>query len=224
MATRLDEREALAAPRVISPRSDAAIDRVLRSLAPAGVVTGSRRIDDADLATLHPLEQLIVAGSVPKRQNEFATGRALLRELTGSAGPIGVTASRAPAWPSGVRGSLAHDRHHAVAAVTRDPRIGALGIDIEPAGLLADDLARLILRPEERGLDAHLAFALKEATYKAWSALGGPILDHHDVVLTVRHGRFRARVVDAGVAYGGVFATVCDSTVALVVVPAEDRR
>ena len=65
---------------------------------------------------------------------------------------------------------------------------------------------------------------LKEATYKAWSALGGPILDHHNVVLTVRHGRFRAHVVDAGVAYGGVFATVCDSTVALVVVPAEDRR
>ena len=103
-----------------------------------------------------------MAGSVPKRQNGSATGRALLRELTGSAQADRRHRQPGARLASGCAGiGLAHDRHHAVAAVTRDPHIGALGIDVEPAGLLADDLARLILRPEERGLDAHLAFAFE---------------------------------------------------------------
>ena len=54
-----------------------------------------------------------------------------------------------------------------------DPAIVALGIDIEPATPLSAGVARLILRPEERHLDPHLAFVLKEAAYKAWSELGG---------------------------------------------------
>ena len=55
-------------------------------------------------------------------------------------------------------------------------------------------MAALILRPEEQSLDAHLVFSLKEAAYKAWSAMGGRFLDHQEVVVSVRGSRFgRAR-------------------------------
>jgi len=197
---------------------------VLRSLAPATVRTGARRIDPSHCTALHAEEHQFVRRAVPKRRNEFATGRLLLRELLDHDGVIGVAPSRAPSWPAGTRGSLAHDRHHAVAAVTRDHRISAIGIDIEPSYELSSELAGAILRPEERAMDAHLVFALKEAAYKAWSSLGGRMLEHHDVVVSTEGGRFEARIVDDDVAYHGSFSTVCDSTVALVIVQAEDQQ
>ena len=196
------------------------IDRALRFLAPPTVRARSRRIDGADWEALHESEQQLVAAAVAKRRHEFATGRVLLRHVLGYEGPIGIEPSRAPSWPAGTRGSLAHDRHVAVAAVTRDPSIIAIGIDVEPTALLSPEMAEVILRPEERSLDAHLAFALKEATYKAWSALGGRMLDHHDVLVAAQDGRFRALVVKDGVPFDGAYVTIDERMVALVVVTA----
>jgi len=196
------------------------LDRALRSLAPVAVRTGSRRIDPSDVALLEPIELAAVERSVAKRRNEFATGRALLRELIGCRDGIAIAEGRAPLWPAGFCGSLAHDHHCAVAAVTDDCSIRALGIDVEPTAPLAPDIARLILRADEAGIDAHLAFSLKEAAYKAWSATGGRLLDHLDVRLSIGDGRFDAVVVDDGVAFAGRFAIVGDRTVALVVVRA----
>ena len=110
-----------------------------------------------------------------KRRHEFATGRALLRQLIGSDVAIPVGPDRAPVLPAGVRASLAHDHGLAVAAVTTDPRVRALGIDIEPVDPLPPDIATVVLRPDEVGLDAHHAFTMKEAAYKAWSRLGGAL-------------------------------------------------
>jgi 4'-phosphopantetheinyl transferase EntD len=199
------------------------IDRALRSLAPGTVRTGCRRIDAADGASLHETERRLVMNAVPKRRHEFASGRVLLRELLDHTGPIGIEPGRAPSWPPGTRGSLAHDHHFAVAAVTFSPGIRALGIDIEPTTELPPEMADAILRPEERSLDAHVAFTLKEAAYKAWSSLGGRILEHHDMLLCARDGWFQARVVDDDVSFVGAFVTVGGRTVALVVVPAEDE-
>jgi enterobactin synthetase component D len=195
------------------------IDEALRALAPPTVRIGSRCIDPADLARLEPVERAAVERAVAKRRNEFATGRVLLRELIGCRGGIAVAESRAPRWPPGFCGSLAHDHGCAVAAVTDDRSIRALGIDVEPTAPLAPDLARLILRADESGIDAHLAFSLKEAAYKAWSATGGRLLDHHEVRLTIGAGHFDAVVVDDGVTFAGRFAIVGERTVALVVVP-----
>jgi 4'-phosphopantetheinyl transferase EntD len=195
------------------------LDQALRALAPPTVRIGSRCIDPSDVARLEPVELAAVEQAVAKRRNEFATGRVLLRQLLGCRDGIAVTEGRAPRWPAGFCGSLAHDRECAVAAVTDDPSIWALGIDIEPTAPLAADLARLILRPDEAGIDAHLAFSLKEAAYKAWSATGGRLLDHHEVRLTIGDGRFVAAVVDDGVTFAGRFAIVGDRTLALVVVP-----
>ena len=85
--------------------------------------------------------------------------------------------------------------------MSEDPlTVRAIGIDVESTVLLSDDMAALILRPEERSLDAHLVFSLKEAAYKAWSAMGGRFLDHHDVLVAVHGTRFDALVVADDVA------------------------
>jgi 4'-phosphopantetheinyl transferase EntD len=197
------------------------IDGALRALAPRAVLTGSRRITGSDMAGLHAEERELIKHAVPKRQHEFATGRALLRQLLGASTPVMADDRRAPRWPAGFRGSLAHDDRCAVAAITQDLLIRAVGIDVEPTVRLADDMAALILRPEEQPLDAHLVFCLKEAAYKAWSAMGGRFLDHQEVLVSVRGSRFDALVVDDDVVLEGRFTVVGDRTVALVVVASD---
>lgn len=200
-------------------RADDVLDVAVASLAPPSVLTGSRRIDPADLAQLLGGEAAAVQRAVPSRQAEFATGRVLLRELLGVDVAIPVGGDRAPVLPDGVVGSLAHDHDVAVAAVSRDTALVAIGVDVEPMRPLERGVAALILRPDEHGLDAHLAFVLKEAAYKAWSRSGGRFLDHQDVRLEVGDdGTFTADVVDDGVRLSGRYAAAGDRWVALVVV------
>jgi 4'-phosphopantetheinyl transferase EntD len=199
------------------------VGAALRALAPAAVRTACRVINPDDWVGLHEAERRLVARAVPKRQHEFATGRAVLRELFASSEPILADGRRAPAWPAGACGSLAHDDRYVVAAVSTDPGVRALGIDVEPATPLPADLAEVILRPDERHVDAHLAFALKEAVYKAWSSLGGEMLEHHDVRVTLRGSHLVATVDGDARRFRGRFATVCGHIVALVVVPQEAR-
>jgi 4'-phosphopantetheinyl transferase EntD len=196
----------------------------LRTMAPAGVSTGARNIGGNDIASMLPAERAAIAGSVAVRQHEFATGRALLRELLGSDIEIPIGPTRAPQLPGGIVASLAHDRSAAVAALTGNPSVTALGIDIEPATPLDDSMARVILRDDEAGIDAHLAFTLKEAAYKAWSNAGGRLLEHHDVRLTLDEKRFTAEVVGDNTFLDGSFRHVAGWYVALVVDTRADRR
>jgi 4'-phosphopantetheinyl transferase EntD len=198
------------------------IGEALRSLAPSWVHTGARTIDASDLAGLWSGERAAVAGAVSRRQAEFATGRALLRELIGDDVEIPVGADRRPQFPDGVIGTLAHDQAVAVAATSTWPSCRALGVDVEPAVALPPSEAQLILRPEERHLDAHLGFVLKEAVYKAWSSLGGELLDHHDVTVDVdgSAGEFTAVVHRDPATFTGRFVAVEGRSVALVVVEA----
>jgi len=201
------------------PRVDqVALDGALAAMAPPGIVTGSRLITPADFESLHMSERAAVANAVPVRRHEFASGRALLRDLAGTIEAIPVGPTRAPLLPPGVVGSLAHDRLVAVAAVSRDPSVAALGIDVEPTEPLATEMARVILRDDERALDAHLAFTLKEAAYKAWSTGGGRMLDHHEVRVSVEGWSFTATVLPDGRELRGRFATVAGRHVALVIV------
>jgi 4'-phosphopantetheinyl transferase EntD len=209
------------------PRRTASDDRsigeivvALRRIAPASTVVGARRIDVGDITRLHVDEAESIANAVLKRQREFATGRRLLRELIGTDLAILPGPTRAPCLPAGVCGTLAHDDVVAVAAISRHPSIVALGIDVEPATSLAPEVAALILRPEEAMLDPHLAFTLKEAAYKAWSGIGGRILDHQDVSLQVDGARFRAVVVPDEVVFDGSLAHASGRWLAIVAVHA----
>ena len=202
----------------MSGHSEREIDAALRALATADIRVGSRRITARDVADLRPTEAMHVRHAVGRRRQEFATGRALLRELMGSERDIPVAADRSPVLPEGFRGSLAHDEELAIAAVSDDPTVLAIGIDLEPATPLESDLAGLILRPDEDVLDAHLAFTLKEAAYKAWSTMGGRLLDHADVRLNVAPDTFRAEVVPDGVTLTGRWGAAAGRWIALVVV------
>ncbi|MCU1503874.1 MAG: phosphopantetheinyltransferase component of enterobactin synthase multienzyme complex [Ilumatobacteraceae bacterium] len=194
------------------------IDRALASLALPGVVTGARLIDGRDLARLFPVEAASVGRAVDRRRHEFATGRALLRELLRRDVAMPVRPDRAPQLPPGVVGSLAHDADVAVAALSIDARFTALGIDVEPATSLSAEIAAVVLRADEAGLDAHLAFTLKEAVYKAWSSGGGTLIDHHAVRLTVEGDRFSGEVLAAGARFHGRYAGAAGRWLALVVV------
>src|SRR5262245_62949338 len=79
---------------------------------------------------LLPEERAHIARAIPKRRNEFAVGRSLARELLGELGfpdfPLLPGADRAPRWPLGIAGSIAHDSRQCVVAVVRAGRIAGI--------------------------------------------------------------------------------------------------
>ncbi len=199
------------------------VARRLRSMAPAIVRTGARAIDARDLATLGAAERVSIEHAVHRRKVEFASGRHLLRSLIGAPTDLPIAASRAPAWPAAVRGSLAHDRTMVIAAITRATPIGAIGIDLEPRDQPLDDAeADLVLRDDDHAPDVISAFVMKEATYKAWSGLGGRVLDHHDVRVDADGEHFTATVLADGAKFDGTVAAVGDRWVALVIAASPD--
>lgn len=156
----------------------------------------------AALATEPPLPELPlieaaeVANAVEVRRHEFALGRMAARAAMHSIGlppaPIARGADRAPVWPSGVVGSIAHHARIAIAAVARSDRIRAIGIDLEGDAAVAEPLWRQVLTPtevtfvKERGGDAPerwatAIFALKEAFYKFQYPLTRQWLDFQEV-------------------------------------------
>lgn len=196
------------------------LDAVLEDLAPRGVRHGVRSIDERDLEGLHPAEAVAVRSAAAVRRNEFASGRALLRTLIGRDVPIPIGDDRRPVLPTGITGSIAHDRHVVVGAVASTTVTRGLGIDLEPAVALEPDLARIVLRPDDEIDDPLVAFVLKEAAYKAWSNAGGRMLEHHDVRVAAAHREashctFTATVVADRVVLEGRFAQAGDAWVAV---------
>src|SRR5262249_5940088 len=77
----------------------------LRCLARPGVTMGARTIEDR---SMYDVERAHVRRATGRRVREFASGRALLRELIARDVPIPVGPDRAPVLPADVCGSLAH--------------------------------------------------------------------------------------------------------------------
>lgn len=82
----------------------------------------------------------------------------------------------------------------AVAAVATADEVAAIGIDVEPKQSLRPEVARVIARPEEGGVDALTLHVSKEAVFKAWSALGGRIVGPREISVRLSGSRFDARV------------------------------
>jgi len=145
-----------------------------------------------DHGPLLPEEAPAVAQAVPRRQREFAAGRAAARQalalLGATALPVRQGPDRAPIWPDGYTGSISHCGDCCLAAVARIPVIRSIGVDIEPAEGLEAELSDLICTPREaswlgahpasaRPVLARLIFSAKEAAYKAQYPLTGQFLD-----------------------------------------------
>ncbi|TGS48534.1 MULTISPECIES: 4'-phosphopantetheinyl transferase superfamily protein [unclassified Mesorhizobium] len=180
-----------------------ALARAMAAMAPAGVRTGCRIIREGDETHLLSAE----AGSIPARQPAMrrASGAArwIAHRLLADAGFDGFallrTPSGAPAWPQGITGSLAHDDDMAVAAVAPVAAIGSLGIDVEPALPLPDEISALVAMPADRigAADRQLAgrilFAAKEAVYKAAYPLDREVLGYEDIAVDLETGHATTR-------------------------------
>jgi 4'-phosphopantetheinyl transferase EntD len=150
---------------------------------------------------LFPVEASAVAAAVPRRRAEFAAGRTAARRAMAAlgVGPVALPVGdrRMPVWPPGIVGSITHCDGLAAAAVAWADDLAAIGIDAEPAVPLEPDVLALVATPVERSrLDGALAgtvlFCAKEAFYKCWSALDGPVLEFHDVEVDFAGGDFVA--------------------------------
>ncbi|WP_181167477.1 hypothetical protein [Mesorhizobium sp. B2-6-5] len=96
-----------------------------------------------------PLEEEAHLGNVvPARRREFRAGRLYVRQALRGLGipetviPIGP--DRAPIWPTGVVGSISHNRSLCAVAVGLSADYRSIGIDIEEDSSLSGELAKLV--------------------------------------------------------------------------------
>ncbi len=155
---------------------------LFRPLLPENVLIAEMAPADADPSALPLSERGLIERAVEHRQQEFAAGRILARGLLCHAGAqidaLLRDADRVPAWPQAVVGSITHCRSLCAVAVAPRSISAGIGIDVEPARPIDEDLHTMILRDAERGridalppalrpLGAILVFSIKEAVYKS---------------------------------------------------------
>lgn len=174
-------------------------DRILveRIEAPP-ILVGRCEIGAGDEHALRPDEALAFQSAVASVRRQSGTARLIARSLLGLMGEPAASilrsASRAPVWPSGIVGSLAHDEKMAAAAVGRVGDVAAVGIDIEPDDPLPPDLIAVVATPAERRryspaiLASRRLFVAKEAVFKATFPVDAVFLDFHDIDVDLAAG------------------------------------
>jgi len=141
-------------------------------------------------------EEQLTAQMAPARRREFLAGRWLARQaitqLGGTELAIGRGPSREPVWPAGFSGSITHSANGCFVVVARRVDYPSLGVDLEEATALGEELwesvctarelVALAAEPQElRGLCAKRIFSAKEAFYKYQYPLTGTFLEFQDV-------------------------------------------
>ncbi len=178
---------------------------------PTGAVLAGGKIEcpvDGLLAEEHSYTRTMSA----LRRREFAAGRHYARDALRALGvkavAIPVQSTRDPAWPAGIVGAISHNREHCAAVVARGSMLAAIGLDIESADPLPEELVTLVCRPAdcrdraalERAIGVDLpklVFVLKEAFYKAYFPTTKSFLEFKDVEIALdpAGSRFEARLV-----------------------------
>jgi 4'-phosphopantetheinyl transferase EntD len=167
---------------------------------PAAAGEGAGEISDEVLARLHEDERRHAVTLKPVRRLTWVGGRLALRaaldDLGIQAGAILQTPRGAPRLPADVTGSISHKERLAVGLAAAGVDGWCVGVDIERVVARHPDLARYVLRPEERerlsppsdpGYQAAVlaAFSAKEAIYKALDPFVGRMVGFDEVA--VRH-------------------------------------
>lgn len=170
-----------------------ALQAAARALLPPGCGVGV-----ADPGTPRPGFPGEEIAAVAARLAEFRAGRVAARLAMAELGlppvPVPMQRDRAPLWPMGLCGSITHSGTLCLAAVARRPLRG-LGLDLEPATPLEDDLRDIVLRPEERDAAPDLAkliFCAKEAAYKAQYPISRRLFDFQALAVQIEGGQFTA--------------------------------
>jgi enterobactin synthetase component D len=172
------------------------------TLFPKEVLTGCSE-EEPDLALLHPDEAECVRNAVPKRKREFAKGRLCARRLLAEMGirqfPLLVGQDRSPVWPEGIAGSLSHCDGYCAVALARKSVVSGIGLDVETAARLDDNLVPMVCTAEEiawlstldesdRGRCGKLLFSAKESVFKCVYPLTGLFLDFQDCRIRLQPG------------------------------------
>jgi len=156
-----------------------------------------------------------VKRAVAKRRQEFGTARVCARKALAALGvapvPLVPGADRAPVWPPGIVGSIAHTHRLCAVVVGRSPPLRGLGIDVEQVRSLPTAVISTILTTGEasfvnsfpaanRDLLIILHFSAKEAYYKCQYAVARSFLGFQDVAVDIdfEAHRFLARRLVTG--------------------------
>jgi 4'-phosphopantetheinyl transferase EntD len=165
----------------------------------------------ATLPAFDAAEEAAITAAVPRRRDEFRSGRDCARRALAALGcpawSIPADSRRLPMWPAGFLGSISHGAGVCVAQVARAGGFLGVGLDVEASDAVTPDLVEAIALPDEwramaraGGGDrvaAALCFSAKEAVYKAYFPATELVLDFHDVRLDVdwARGSFVANLV-----------------------------
>lgn len=174
------------------------VEQALTGLAPLGLIVGCRHIQAGDEQYLLPEENASMATREPGARAATGAGRHIAHELLRLLGCMNPAILRGrfgnPIWPAGIVGSVAHDDTMAVAVAARSGALRSVGVDIEPALPLPDDLRAVVAAPEDRlndldpNLGGRILFAVKEAAYKASFPLDGRVLGFEDIAVDFEKG------------------------------------
>ena len=152
------------------------------------------------LPVLPEAEALAVATAAESRKINFTMGRVAAREALEKIGcpptAIPVGTDRAPVWPAGIIGSIAHTRGVGVAVVARTEHVSAIGVDLEQSSAVTENLWPELFLSEERAFlqsmdEASRArfatafFSMKEAFYKFQFPHTNERLNFQDVRLSL---------------------------------------
>lgn len=167
-----------------------------------------------------PAEEAQIRQAVPKRQREFRAGRhcarLALRQLHQNHFDLLNDAERVPQWPQNIVGSISHCDDLCIVAVSDDPTIKALGLDVEALSALPAETRALICHPQEIAqlIDKtfqepywdRVIFSAKESFYKAYFPLCRQFLDFLDAEVTLEaphktahgfQGNYRLRLLNS---------------------------
>ena len=142
-----------------------------------------------------------IGRAVESRQFAYSTGRYLakraLAEIGVEVSSIPTHASRRPLWPEGVVGSITHSRRYAIAVVGFRSGLAGIGVDLEVAGRVTENIAGTVMSADERdwclGLSLRGAggscprtaytanFSAKEAVFKAVNPIVGLMVGFREV-------------------------------------------
>lgn len=150
-----------------------------------------------------------MARMAPVRKRAFAAGRAAahacMLQLGGKVQPVLTTPDRAPLWPQGLTGSISHSQSCCIAVLGQTTDVRTLGVDVEEATGLDDDLTGIICTPAEKAwlstrprdrarLLAKLIFSAKECAYKCQYPVSKTLFgfDTFDITPDPDTGQFEA--------------------------------
>jgi 4'-phosphopantetheinyl transferase EntD len=168
------------------------LEAVLREALPAGVAVAAAAVSAA--GALLGVEAEAARPMAPRRQQEFAAGRACARRALAALGhpeaAIPMGPDRSPAWPAGICASITHASGYALAAAAPRGLLAGLGIDLEDCAPLDADLVARVCSPAEAachprdippGAWPRAVFSAKESLYKCVHARIGRFIDFTEI-------------------------------------------